>query len=108
MAEVAVKKKFTFRFVISCTHEITLTEDQIYPDYPWRLHAEHAHEKKKAKLTAAHVMKTVRAHGGPDAVLCDWNLGPEFVEGSPPAVVSRRVRLSIRPASRKRKAVVKR
>jgi hypothetical protein len=61
-----VKKKFVFRFKL--VHEVTLDEDQIYPDYPWHLAPEHSRAYRRGKrmraLDAAAVMKTVRAAGG--------------------------------------------
>lgn len=89
--------KFRFVFTVSKTFEVTLDENQIYPDYPWYLAPEHANTKKGAKLTAGRVGKTVLKDGGPAAILDDWNLqhGSKFLR--------RRVDLKIRPASKARK-----
>jgi hypothetical protein len=79
-------KKFTFRFKLA--YEVTLSEDQIYPDYPWYLNPEHARAyersqkgqkgKQKPRLDAAKVLKTVRAAGGPAGIYRDWNLEPDL------------------------------
>lgn len=99
-------KKFTFRLMVSYTYEIDLTGDQIYPNYAWYLEPEHEDvlkKKKSKKLTAARIRKTVQALGGPGAVLREWNLGPDFEVHSDVGerLISQRVKLSIRPASRK-------
>jgi hypothetical protein len=82
-----MKKRFTFRFKLA--YEITLDEDQIYPDYPWYLNPEHARayersqksqKGQKKPLDAARVLKTVRAAGGPAAIYHDWNLEPGLFE----------------------------
>ena len=76
-----MKKRFTFRFKLA--YEITLDEDEIYPDCPWYLNPEHSRTyersqngKKKQRLDAAKVLKTVRAAGGPAGIYRDWNLEP--------------------------------
>jgi hypothetical protein len=119
-------KKFTFRFTVTYTYDITLTEEQIYPDFAWTLYPEHHMPKKRSvngrkparakrpKLTAAKVMKTVHANGGPREILRKWNLGPDFIEGAYPTgdldpepgteVISRKVKLSVRKASRSKAA----
>jgi hypothetical protein len=93
-------KKFRFIFTVSKTFEVTLDENQIYPDYPWHLAPEHAKDRKGAKLTAGRVRKTVLKDGGPAAIIDDWNLQPGF--GS--KFIRRRVDLKIRPAKKTRKA----
>jgi len=109
------KKKFIFRFVVAYTYDIDLTEDQIYPNYPWYLETEHVavpkKNRSKRKLTAAHIRKTVHANGGPGAILRKWNLGPDFIEGAYPTgdldpdlgtkLIKRSVKLSVRPASQR-------
>jgi hypothetical protein len=97
-----MKKSFTFRFKLA--YEVTLSEDEIYPDYPWYLNPEHSRtyeRSKKAKkllprLDAAKVLKTVRAAGGPAKIYRDWNLAPGLFDDM------KAVRLEIVPARPKR------
>lgn len=73
-----MKKRFTFRFKLA--YEITLDEDQIYPNYAWYLEPEHLDvlrsRRNKASLTTADVKKTVRANGGPAGIYGKWNMEP--------------------------------
>ncbi len=86
-------KRFRFRFTVSQTFETTLTEDQIYPDYPWNLYPEHAKAKKGQRLTMERVEETVRKNGGADTIIDDWRLDPSYSTES--KVIGRRVRLKI-------------
>jgi hypothetical protein len=94
-----MKKRFTFRFKLA--YEITLDEDEIYSNGPWYLNPEHSRtyerSKKKPRLDAAKVLKTVRAAGGPAKIYRDWNLEPGLFNDM------KAVRLEIVPVRPKRR-----